>query len=258
MHSAPVVVAMGVYVIDRRGQGAGRAGQSVLADPTGRRRRQLTRVGRLVACLLGVWLCGLGLAGVGLLPGRLAPWAFLVGSPSSAPRLERLERLWQPKGAAAQSSTTAMGVSFVPALAGSRTRQRVAPVDRSRREGQLHRAHGHTRLRRVEAGRIAPRPRSSLPARSTAPAQSEASGKSGTSKQASTGKAPAAAANHAAGQPRVRPAQAPGSGGLAPGWGIETSAARANTASSNSPPDQAAAPEHSEARGHEKATLTPP
>lgn len=248
---------MGVHVVDLRGQGRGHARHPVLADPTGRRRRQLTRVGRLVACFLGVWLCGLVLAGVGLLPGRLAPWALLVGSPSSAPRLERLEHSPQPKGAATRAPVAALGASVTSAPAGSRARQTVTSSYHSRRDRSPSRAHRYNGLTPPERGRVGPRRNSSsLRGRSTAPTRSEA-GQSGTSKRAGTaGQAPAAGRYHVPGQSRTQRAEAPGRTKLTPGW--EAARSGMQMAPSSSPPGQLAAPEDPEARGHEKAALTPP
>jgi hypothetical protein len=83
---------MRVHVVDLRGQGGGGGCRSVLADPTGRRRRWLTRVGRATACVLGAWLCGLGLAGLDLLPARLASSPSLVSSSSAPPRGGTVEK----------------------------------------------------------------------------------------------------------------------------------------------------------------------
>ncbi|MEA2398294.1 MAG: hypothetical protein QOK25_1850 [Thermoleophilaceae bacterium] len=55
-------------VTDLRGARQPLAPSPVLADPTGRRARRLLVAGRVLASALLVWLCGLVLAGLGLLP----------------------------------------------------------------------------------------------------------------------------------------------------------------------------------------------
>lgn len=55
-------------VTDLRGIVVPLATPAVLADPTGHRARRLHVAGRILAAVLLVWLCGLVLAGLGLLP----------------------------------------------------------------------------------------------------------------------------------------------------------------------------------------------
>ena len=55
-------------VTDLRGRVSAGPISPVLVDPTGRRARQLRVVGRMLASVLLLWLCGLVLGGVGLLP----------------------------------------------------------------------------------------------------------------------------------------------------------------------------------------------
>jgi hypothetical protein len=249
---------MGVHVVDLRGQGESRAGHSVLADPTGRRRRQLTRMGRVVAGMLGIWLCGLFLAGVGLLPGRLGSWALLGGSPSSPPRLERLEHPRQPNAIVTQASSLTKDPRGVSTAAGSRGRQWGAPNYGSRRgDRQLPHAPRQGRLGPAERGRIAPgRPGSS---RMQANTQAEAGVQARKSTHpGAVEPSSAAGPSHVAGQSRTKRAEAPGQAELAPGWGVATSAMQTSATSSSSQGKSAPPPEHPEARGHEEATLTPP
>lgn len=253
---SPVSAAMGVHVVDLRGRTAGASAHSVLADPTGRRRRQLTRLGRGVACLLAVWLCGLGLAGVGLLPGRLGSWALLVGSPSSPPRIERLEH---PKAV----PTQATGRVGVGAASESRVRQRATSTSGFRGgAGQLSHARGQSGLRPVKHAQAAPRRHRSLIVRAAAPARSEAGGPSSSSTQGgATGQSPGVGEARVAGQSRTeRAREVPGRRAeLAPGWGVATSATQTTTTpSSNSSGHAASTPEHPEGHGHETATLTSP
>lgn len=249
---------MGVHVVDLRGQGGSRPGGSVLADPSGRRRRHLARMARGVACLLGVWICGLGLAGIGLLPGRLEPWAWLVGSPSSPPR-QRLEHPWRSK-AVTQPSPLAPSLRSATSSARSRDRQRGAPAAGPRRgDGQPSHAHGQRNLERVERARIAPRRHRSLHARVTAPARLEAGGQSSSSTQNGAARQSSAMGPpHVPAQPTSKRAEAPGRGELAPGWGVAMSTTQTSTTRSGPMAGHASAPERPEARGHEKTTLTPP
>jgi len=55
-------------VTDLRGRVSPGPISPVLVDPTGRRARQLRVVGRVLASVLLLWLCGLALGGIGLLP----------------------------------------------------------------------------------------------------------------------------------------------------------------------------------------------
>jgi len=55
-------------VTDLRGRVSAGPISPVLVDPTGRRARQLRVVGRMLASVLLLWLCGLVLGGVGMLP----------------------------------------------------------------------------------------------------------------------------------------------------------------------------------------------
>src|SRR3954471_16746853 len=75
-------------IIDLRGSDSSSTGVGfgVLADPTGRRGRNLRRAGRAVAVLFAVWLAALAVAGLGLLPGLGIPLASRAGiEPGPAP-----------------------------------------------------------------------------------------------------------------------------------------------------------------------------
>jgi hypothetical protein len=104
---------MGIDVLDLRGDGGAGGGSSVLADPTGRRRRRLTGASRAMACAVGVWLCGLLGAGLGLLPAPVVPLASFVNAPSAPPRLDRLAH--PPASAIVPSATSpALGTDGAP------------------------------------------------------------------------------------------------------------------------------------------------
>jgi hypothetical protein len=67
------VSAAGVRVIDIRGTRVHPVATPVLADPSGVRARRLARVGRAIAFLGLLWVVGLGLAGIGVLPAGDLP-----------------------------------------------------------------------------------------------------------------------------------------------------------------------------------------
>lgn len=104
---APLQQVMSVNVIDLRGQGGHTGGASVLADPSGRRHRLLTGIGRIVASALVVWLCGLVVAGLGLLPAPIVPFVSFVGPQSSPSRLDRLPVSRPPSGTGLQPAALA-------------------------------------------------------------------------------------------------------------------------------------------------------
>lgn len=70
---AEKVSGASVRVLDIRGTRVNTAVAPVLADPTGVRARRLARAGRAVAFLCLLWLVGLGLAGIGILPADDLP-----------------------------------------------------------------------------------------------------------------------------------------------------------------------------------------
>lgn len=59
--------------------------QPVLADPSGRRARRLARAGRIVAAIFLIWLVGLALAGLGILPDAYVPFSPAIDG-ASVPR----------------------------------------------------------------------------------------------------------------------------------------------------------------------------
>jgi len=126
---------MADHVIDLRGQGAHTGRSSVLADPTGRRRRWLTLMGRIVTGTLILWICGLVGAGLGLLPAPIVPFVSVVGPQSSPPRLDRLPSPRPPSPAllrpAARARSTPRAAGRPIGDGGSphaRTRARSRPV----------------------------------------------------------------------------------------------------------------------------------
>jgi hypothetical protein len=76
-------------VVDIRGRRALPACAPVLADPSGRRARMLRRGGRCVALLFLLWLIGLVLAGLGILPTGDVPLGGALAGPSSPREIPR-------------------------------------------------------------------------------------------------------------------------------------------------------------------------
>src|SRR5437868_8388457 len=85
-------------IVDLRGRHAVIAAAQVLADPSGRRARMLRRAGRVIAVVFLLWLVGLILAGLGILPAGSVPLAPSV-SPSAPPPLTHAPSLTQPTAA---------------------------------------------------------------------------------------------------------------------------------------------------------------
>ncbi|MCW2992203.1 MAG: hypothetical protein JWM73_2797 [Solirubrobacterales bacterium] len=129
--------AHAVRTTDLRGTGSPDYG-AVLADPSGRRASWLRRVGRVVALVFLLWLFGLVLAGLGLLPLSDLP---LAGALRSAPEPSPLSALPRPRptatadlrpavtAAQAARASVADGVP-VPSASTPRGLDRTAPADR--------------------------------------------------------------------------------------------------------------------------------
>lgn len=69
-------------VVDIRGHTVRPETRPVLADPSGARARWLARAGGAMALVLLLWLAGLGLAGLGILPGDALPLGRAVSAPA--------------------------------------------------------------------------------------------------------------------------------------------------------------------------------
>ena len=96
-------------MIDLRGQRLVQELAPVLADPSGRRARYLGRAGRAIAVVFLLWLLGLLLAGVGILPAGDLPLGRSVVS--QAPRLRSLPRPAQPTRGELLPARAAAGTS---------------------------------------------------------------------------------------------------------------------------------------------------
>jgi hypothetical protein len=83
-------------VVDLRGREPAPIREPVLVDPSGRRARLLARTGRAVAVVFLLWLVGLVLAGLGILPAGQVPLGPVISSGGSPPRLVRLPAARQP------------------------------------------------------------------------------------------------------------------------------------------------------------------
>ena len=119
-------------VLDLRGQTVARDTpplSPVLLDPTGMRARVLAYIGGTVALLFLLWLLGLALAGVGLIPPGALPLGQDVASPAPPP-LRALPRVTQPGFAApgVAARRAAPGARSNASAAGARTHARGVPV----------------------------------------------------------------------------------------------------------------------------------
>lgn len=247
---------MGVDVVDLRGQARNPGGYTVLADPTGRRRRYLIRVGRVLGCVLGAWLCGLAVAGFGLLPAPLRPFVPLAGSTSSLPRLERLEH---PSGSpitpAPDSSLTAgrSGAAHAARPFGHFAGAQDGHAKGSRRQGSA--THGGAPARLLGRTRAAPGGTQGAPGRSTVQVRPTVGVQSGASARPGAAKSSEASGRSPVTE-RSRGKSSEARGQLPSGSRPTTSGTQASTSSSSTPARPASATEHSEVRGREKATLT--
>jgi hypothetical protein len=68
--------------VDLRGRQAAAARVQVLADASGRRARLLARAGRATAIVFVLWLAGLALAGIGILPPGDVPLGHVIAGPA--------------------------------------------------------------------------------------------------------------------------------------------------------------------------------
>src|SRR5579884_4275874 len=96
-------------IVDLRGHRAAPVPAPVLADPSGRRARVLARVGRGISLVMLMWVIGLVLAGVGVLPASDLPLGPTVAGASGPQALRVL-----PRGAPPARS------DLLPALASAR------------------------------------------------------------------------------------------------------------------------------------------
>jgi hypothetical protein len=136
-------------VVDLRGRPSAPGPAQVLADPSGRRARMLARAGRAVAIVFVLWLGGLALAGLGILPAGDVPLGPVI-SAASPPKLTRLPAPKQPARAdlvpaapASRSGRVAVRVAAWAPIVASVRRVAVAPRHVSGRST----GHGHSRGR---------------------------------------------------------------------------------------------------------------
>jgi hypothetical protein len=116
-------------VTDLRGTG-GAPPPSILADPSGRRARNLRRTGTVIGLLLILWLLCLVLAGLGLLPARGIPLAGSVRAqqprslatiPPPRPPSKADLKPARPVGARTSQTPSATGTSSTSPKPGART-----------------------------------------------------------------------------------------------------------------------------------------
>ncbi|MEA2387644.1 MAG: hypothetical protein QOG41_417 [Thermoleophilaceae bacterium] len=105
-----------IRVIDLRGMRAPAAAPSILVDPSGRRARRLRVAGRILGSLFMLWLCGLLLAGLGLLPVSDIPFA---GAIRAAQEPAQLSKLPSPRSASEADLRPARPLSSLAAAADS-------------------------------------------------------------------------------------------------------------------------------------------
>jgi hypothetical protein len=154
------VSGAGVRVIDIRGTRIRPAVPPVLADPSGVRARRLAHAGRAIAFLCLLWLAGLALAGIGILPANDLPLGRAITG--AAPEVLGVAPMPAPSrfdpagGPAANARATATAADRAEGT-GARTR-RAGPGARSGISGReseprmLGRSPGRSTTRR------APRP----------------------------------------------------------------------------------------------------
>ncbi|HET6867131.1 MAG TPA: hypothetical protein VFH80_14525 [Solirubrobacteraceae bacterium] len=125
------VSGAGVRVLDIRGTPVATAVPPVLADPSGVRARRLARAGRAVAFLCLLWLVGLGLAGIGILPTDDLPLGHAItgAAPGVFGLAPAAPRRVDPAGARATNTDAASA----GAERADRTRSRAYPTTQGTR-----------------------------------------------------------------------------------------------------------------------------
>jgi hypothetical protein len=106
-------------VSDLRGSASLPRGNAMLEDPTGRRRRRLRAIGRLVAIALTVWLVALILGAIGLGPVSGIPFVSALRPGSPPPAVKRLPTPAPAKAAdlkPALSASTARRAAALPSI----------------------------------------------------------------------------------------------------------------------------------------------
>jgi hypothetical protein len=202
-------------VVDLRGTRLRPVVTPVLADPSGVRARRLARAGRAVAFLCLLWLVGLGLAGIGILPADDLPLGRAISG--AAPEVLGVA----PVAAPSRFDLAGRAATNVAA----RTRSRAHPATPGPRHATSRRQSGSSALGPSPARSITRRARG-LPG--------PASGTRGTGTPSET----AAGSNGAASGPsQAAPADASNPGVHATGRGIAT--ARGTTIKASTPGDTA-------------------
>ena len=107
------------HVVDIRGQHVRPEIRPVLADPAGARARWLARFGRVVALAFLLWLVGLGLAGLGILPAADVPLGRSLTGTASLARGMALAPM--PQARSDPAAATPTGSVAAPRAAGRAT-----------------------------------------------------------------------------------------------------------------------------------------
>lgn len=212
-------------IVDLRGRRLAPAPAAVLADPSGRRMRVLAIGGRAVAVVFLLWLVGLVLAGLGLLPAGDVPLGRALGG-QAPPSLRALPRPRQPSAsdlapakplrltADTRSAARGAGPGRRGASGGQRSGLTATGVARHPGSGSAQRGGSASPTGSAPAVTGTQNPTgASAPGRTTAPGQ--------TRKQSTPGHTKTSAPGHSGSAPgHVRPTTtttSPGKSGSAPG-----------------------------------------
>src|SRR5438876_5518023 len=102
----------------------GRAGSSILEDPTGRRARWMRRAGRVVFVLFLGWLLAIVLGGLGLVPVAGIPFAHTLQPSQGPPPLATLPKPRKPSATDLQPALSSAVFAARTAKASQQTARR--------------------------------------------------------------------------------------------------------------------------------------
>jgi hypothetical protein len=149
-----------VRVVDIRGTRLPAAVTPVLSDPSGVRARRLARAGRAIAFLCLLWLVGLGLAGIGILPADDLPLGRAITGGASGPlRVAPRPTPSRSDPAGGQAKSLGRASAVAERVAHTRPRAQLATPDvhqgTSRRESEssaVGRSPARSTTRRADPG----------------------------------------------------------------------------------------------------------
>jgi hypothetical protein len=216
-------------VLDLRGAGDSAPALGALADPSGARARRLRALGRGVATLLLLWMVGLILAGLGLLPRSAPLLGGSLGGSDTPPGLTRLPVATPPS--ASDLLPARPTVSRPAALAATVAHGTRASAVHTGTTGAPHGAKHHSKTTVAASGPVStvtPGPSTLLGSSPAASSPSHSHG-GGTTKQApATSNRPTTAPGQAKKVVTVAPGggttttTTPGKSGSAPGKAHQT------------------------------------